>query len=66
VSDEWEELVRLLRSYARRKYGRDAVGLTIHLHDQAQHYEPSPPAWLVEERQQHNAAQTPQTSVRPP
>jgi hypothetical protein len=30
-SDEWTEIVRLVRAYALRKYGQLAVGITIHL-----------------------------------
>lgn len=38
----WEDLIRGIREYARRRYGgRRAIGMTIHLAD-ASHYEPFP------------------------
>jgi hypothetical protein len=43
-SDEWTEIVRLVRAYALRKYGQLAVGITIHLHQGNAHLEPFPQA----------------------
>jgi hypothetical protein len=43
VSDEWDQIVALIRHYALRKYGDWAAGITIHLPCSRQnHYEPFP------------------------
>ena len=48
--EHWRRIAALVREYARRKYGDDAEGLTIHLArprpGRQPHYEPFPPAWM--------------------
>lgn len=39
----WEEIVRLVRAYALRKYGDGVDGITLHLHRCRPSYEPFPP-----------------------
>ncbi len=42
-SDEWDQIIRLIRRYALRKYGDWAAGITIYLPCSRQsHYEPFP------------------------
>jgi hypothetical protein len=42
-SDEWDQIVFLIRRYALRKYGDWAAGVTIHLPcSRQEHYEPFP------------------------
>jgi hypothetical protein len=42
-SDDWDQIVSLIRHYALRKYGDWAAGITIHLPCSRQnHYEPFP------------------------
>ena len=43
ASDEWDQIIVLIRRYALRKYGDWAAGITIHLPCSRQsHYEPFP------------------------
>lgn len=48
--DIWPELTRLLREYAMSKYGRYAIGFSIHFPDDAKHYEPIPLAIVRQTR----------------
>jgi hypothetical protein len=42
-SDEWDQIIRMIRRYAMRKYGDWAAGITIYLPCSRQsHYEPFP------------------------
>jgi len=43
LTDDWDQLITLIRRYALRKYGDWAAGITIHLPGSRQnHYEPFP------------------------
>jgi hypothetical protein len=43
ASDEWDQIIILIRRYSLRKYGDRAAGITIHLPCSRQsHYEPFP------------------------
>lgn len=45
MQDDWLDIVRRIRRYAARKYGRHAIGISIDMIGQERpHYEPFPPA----------------------
>jgi hypothetical protein len=51
ASDEWDQIIILIRRYALRKYGDWAAGITIHLPFSRQnHYEPFPSREPVDNR----------------
>ncbi len=42
MQDEWPQIVSLIRSYAARKYGQHAIGLSLHFQHGQEHREPFP------------------------
>jgi hypothetical protein len=60
ASDEWDQIIILIRRYALRKYGDWAAGITIHLPFSRQnHFEPFPARDPIDNRSPGRSAVTP-------